>query len=60
MKKLSSFAMVFALSVVSFAANEKTDTKNAKLETVTGVVSDAKCAAADHDADCVKKCAQAG
>ena len=60
MKKLLIAAVVFAMSSLAFAANNKTDTKNAKLETVTGVVSDAKCGAAAHDADCVKKCEEAG
>jgi SpoU rRNA methylase family enzyme len=59
MKKLVVFVAVFAMSS-AFAANDKADTKNAKLETVTGVVSDAKCGAANHDADCVKKCEEAG
>ena len=60
MKKLFVFVAVIAMSSLAFAANGKTDTKNAKLETVTGVVSDAKCGAAAHDADCVKKCEEAG
>ena len=60
MKKLFVFIALFAMSSLTFAANDKTDTKNAKLETVTGVVSDAKCGAANHDADCVKKCEEAG
>jgi hypothetical protein len=60
MKKRLISAVVFAMSSLAFPANDKTDTKNAKLETVTGVVSDAKCGAANHDADCVKKCADAG
>jgi len=50
------FHTMFAMSSLAFAVNDKTDTKNAKLETVTGIVSDAKCGAASHDADCVKKC----
>ena len=60
MKKLFVSAVMLAVSSLAFAANDKTDTKNAKLETVTGVVSDAKCGAAAHDADCVKKCEEAG
>ncbi|HKT23907.1 MAG TPA: hypothetical protein VJR04_04860 [Terriglobales bacterium] len=60
MKKFFVFVALFAMSLLTFAANDKTDTKNAKLETVTGVVSDAKCGAANHDADCVKKCEEAG
>ena len=60
MKKLFVFVALFATSSLAFAANDKTSTKHAKLETVTGVVSDAKCGAAAHDADCVKKCEEAG
>ena len=60
MKKCFVIVAVFAMSSLAFPANDKTDTKNAKLETVTGVVSDAKCGAAAHDADCVKKCEEAG
>ena len=60
MKKPLISVVVFAVSTMAFPANDKTDAKNAKLETVTGVVSDAKCGAANHDADCVKKCAEAG
>ena len=59
MKKCFVFVAMFAVSSLVFAADNKTDTK-AKLETVTGVVSDAKCGAAAHDADCVKKCEEAG
>ena len=59
MKKCFVFVAMFAVSSLVFAADNKTDAK-AKLETVTGVVSDAKCGAAAHDADCVKKCEEAG
>jgi hypothetical protein len=60
MKKLLISVVVFAMSSLAFPAKDKTDTKNGKAETVTGIVSDAKCGAANHDADCVKKCAEAG
>jgi hypothetical protein len=60
MRKLLSFAMALAFSAAAFAAPGKADAKNGKTETVTGIVSDAKCGAANHDADCVKKCEEAG
>ena len=60
MKKLFVLVALSAMSSFAFAANDNTGTKNAKTETITGIVSDAKCGAANHDADCVKKCAQAG
>lgn len=60
MKKLFVLVALSAMSSFAFAANDNAGTKNAKTETITGIVSDAKCGAANHDADCVKKCAEAG
>lgn len=60
MKKLFVLVALFAMSSFALAASDENGTKNAKTETVTGIVSDAKCGAANHDADCVKKCAEAG
>lgn len=60
MKKLFVVVALFAACSFAFAANDKTDNKNGKTETITGIVSDAKCGAANHDAACVKKCEEAG
>jgi hypothetical protein len=60
MKRLFVVVALFAASSFAFAANNKTDNRNGKTETITGIVSDAKCGAANHDADCVTKCAEAG
>jgi len=66
MNKLLVAALAMTLSAGAFAKDQaaaKDDAGGAKLQTVTGWVSDEKCAAqgakAEH-ADCAKKCAEGG
>jgi len=66
MKKLLVAALAMTMSVGAFAkdkAAKSDDAGGAKLQTVTGWVSDEKCGAAGakaEHADCAKKCADGG
>ena len=65
MNKLLIAALAMTMSVGAFAKDKaaKADAGGAKLETVTGVVSDESCAkdaTKAADAECVKKCAEGG
>jgi hypothetical protein len=65
MNKLLVAALAMTMSVGAFAKDKaaKSDAGGAKLQTVTGWVSDEKCAAAGakaEHADCAKKCAEGG